>query len=204
MSAQEAILSRLKKTGHRLTPQRLMILAVIDEEGGHVGPDRVFERVKEQYPYIDIATVYRTLHLLKKQSKPVPQHRKRVKRDIFASPADFQRLHRDFAGAGEEQKHEEPEEQAQLHCDMGYVPADGGPNQIGNVEDGPVEPDNVQAAAQYVGTPQSVHSASASDGRAAGEDGGDVIMYTPIAPTRTEAQLAMRASRRTKSKERPP
>ncbi|PZC48135.1 MAG: Fur family transcriptional regulator, ferric uptake regulator [Chloroflexi bacterium] len=66
MSAQEAILSRLKKTGHRLTPQRLMILAVIDEEGGHVGPDRVFERVKEQYPYIDIATVYRTLHLLKK------------------------------------------------------------------------------------------------------------------------------------------
>ena len=61
MSAQEAILSRLKKTGHRLTPQRLMILAVIDEEGGHVGPDRVFERVKEQYPYIDIATVRQTL-----------------------------------------------------------------------------------------------------------------------------------------------
>ena len=66
MAAQDDILSSLKRTGRRVTPQRLMILAVIDEEGGHVGPDRVFERVKEQYPYIDIATVYRTLHLLKK------------------------------------------------------------------------------------------------------------------------------------------
>ena len=39
----------------------------------------------------------KTLHLLKKQSKAVPQSRKRVKRDIFASPLDFQRLHPDFA-----------------------------------------------------------------------------------------------------------
>ena len=38
----------------------------------------------------------KTLHLLKKQSKAVPQSRKRVKRDIFASPIDFQRLHPDF------------------------------------------------------------------------------------------------------------
>ncbi len=81
----------------------------------------------------------RTLHLLKKQSKAVPQNRKRVKRDIFASPLDFQRLHPDFA---EEQKDEEPEMQVELHRDLGYVPADGGPNVIGNVEDGPVQPDH--------------------------------------------------------------
>ena len=31
----------------------------------------------------------KTLHLLKKQAKPVPQSRKRVKRDIFASPLEF-------------------------------------------------------------------------------------------------------------------
>ena len=35
--------------------------------------------------------------------------------------------------------------EVELHHDMGYMPADGGPNQIGNVEDGPVLPDNVQA-----------------------------------------------------------
>ena len=31
---------------------------------------------------------------------------------------------------------------------LGYVPADGGPNQIGNMEDGLVLPDNVQAQAE--------------------------------------------------------
>ncbi len=89
----------------------------------------------------------RTLHLLKKQSKAVPQSRKRVKRDIFASPHDFQRRHPDLA---EEQKDEEPEEllaargQTASQGSLGFVPADGGPNQIANVEDGPVLPDNVQ------------------------------------------------------------
>ena len=81
----------------------------------------------------------KTLHLLKKASKAVPQNRKRVKRDIFASPLEFQRLHPDFAEVGEEQKGEEPEMQVELHRNLGYVPADGGPNIIGNVEDGPVE-----------------------------------------------------------------
>ena len=96
----------------------------------------------------------RTLHLLKKQSKPVPQSRKRVKRDIFASPLEFQRRHADF----EEQKDEEPEMEVDAqfnpigHAEdgpnLGYVPAGGGPNQIGNAEDGPVLPDNVQAHQQ--------------------------------------------------------
>ena len=70
----------------------------------------------------------------------MPQNRKRVKRDIFASPLDFQRRHADF----EEQKDEEPEMQAEQRPNLGFVPADGGPNQIANVEDGPVLPDNVQ------------------------------------------------------------
>ena len=69
--------------------------------------------------------------------------RKRVKRDIYASPLDFQRLHPDF----EEQKAEEAEMQleVELRRDLGYVPAAGWPNQIGNAEDGPVVPDNVEA-----------------------------------------------------------
>ena len=83
----------------------------------------------------------RTLHLLKKQAKPVPQNRKRIKRDIFCTPLEFQRRHADF----EEQKDEQPEMEVELHHNMGYVPADGGPNQIANVEDGPVLPDNVHA-----------------------------------------------------------
>ena len=130
----------------------------------------------------------KTLHLLKKQAKPVPQNRKRVQRDIYASPLDFQRLHPDF----EEQKHE-PEVQVELRRDLGYVPVEGGPNQIGNMEDGPVMPDNVEAE-RYPGTPPPI---SHPDG------GGDEIMYVPVTPKRTEAQIARMASRRGKSKERP-
>ena len=110
--------------------------------------------------------------------------RKRVKRDIYASPLDFQRLHPDF----EEQKHE-PEVQVELHRGLGYVPAGGGPNQIGNAEDGPVVPDNVEAEHQ----PPISHP----------DGGGDEIMYMPVTPKRTEAQVARMASRRGKSKERP-
>ena len=81
--------------------------------------------------------------------------------------------------------------EVELRRDLGYVPAEGGPNQIGNAEDGPVVPDNV-AAEQYPGTP------SYPDG------GGDEVMYVPVTPRRTEAQVARMASRRGKSKERPP
>ena len=84
----------------------------------------------------------KTLHLLKKASKAVPQNRKRVKRDIFASPLDFQRRHPDFA---EEQKDEEQEMQGDPRLSLGHGPADGGPNVIGNLEDGPVVPDKAQA-----------------------------------------------------------
>ena len=122
----------------------------------------------------------------------MPQNRKRLKRDIFASPLDFQRRHPDFA---EEQKHEEPEMQVDLHPNLGYVPADGGPNVIGNAEDGPVLPDKAQAdqvREQPLGTPMY------PDG------GGNEMMFMPISPTRTAAQIARMASRRTKSKERPP
>ena len=34
----------------------------------------------------------KTLHLLKENSKPVPQARKRMKREVFGTPADFARL----------------------------------------------------------------------------------------------------------------
>ena len=36
------------------------------------------------------------------------------------------------------------------------------------------------------------------------DGGGNEMMFRPITPKRTEAQLALRAARRTKSKERPP
>ena len=66
MSRHEDVLQRLRAHGLRLTPQRLIILSAIAEGEGHMNVDEVYRRAKEAYPYMDIATVYRTVHLFKK------------------------------------------------------------------------------------------------------------------------------------------
>ena len=61
---QEAI-ETLRRKGYRLTPQRVLVLSIVAEGAGHMGVDDVFQQAKAAYPYMDIATVYRTLHLYK-------------------------------------------------------------------------------------------------------------------------------------------
>ncbi len=65
MLTHEQIIETLRLKGHRLTPQRIMVLSIIASGDGHMGVDEVFRRAKNAYPYMDIATVYRTLHLFK-------------------------------------------------------------------------------------------------------------------------------------------
>ena len=65
MSKHTQVMEDLRHKGYRLTPQRLLILSIIAEGNSHMGVEDVFNRAKESYPYLDIATVYRTLHLFK-------------------------------------------------------------------------------------------------------------------------------------------
>lgn len=65
MSCEQANAETLKKSGQRLTPQRLMILTAVRHAGAHVTASDVLAQVKESYPYIDISTVYRNLGALK-------------------------------------------------------------------------------------------------------------------------------------------
>lgn len=65
MVSQEQAIETLRRQGLRLTPQRLIVLSIISGGDAHMGVDEVFQRAKEAYPYMDIATVYRTLHLFK-------------------------------------------------------------------------------------------------------------------------------------------
>src|SRR5258708_34991867 len=55
----------LRKRGYRLTPQRYMILSVIQEADGHLRIDQTAERVQRRNPYVSLSTIYRTLELLK-------------------------------------------------------------------------------------------------------------------------------------------
>lgn len=47
--------------GHKLTPQRQIILDTLCEMGGHVTVAELYERVHGRYPAIDRSTVYRAL-----------------------------------------------------------------------------------------------------------------------------------------------
>ncbi len=65
MSCQTHTVQTLKDAGHRLTPQRLLILSAVRHSRGHITAGEILDAVKQSYPYIDTSTVYRTLDMLK-------------------------------------------------------------------------------------------------------------------------------------------
>ncbi len=54
----------LHKRGYRLTPQRYLVLSVIQEANGHISLDQIAERVQQINPRVSLSTIYRTLELL--------------------------------------------------------------------------------------------------------------------------------------------
>ena len=54
----------LRASGFRLTPQRLAILQVLHEAGGHLSAADIFSRAGQKVPGMTEATVYRTLDFL--------------------------------------------------------------------------------------------------------------------------------------------
>lgn len=65
MSHEFEAAQALRESGHRLTPQRLMILSALRHSGAHMSAAEILGRVKESYPFVDPSTVYRTLAVLK-------------------------------------------------------------------------------------------------------------------------------------------
>jgi Fe2+ or Zn2+ uptake regulation protein len=55
----------LRKRGYRLTPQRFLIMSVIQEAQEHLSVEQITERVQQRNPYVSLSTVYRTLELLR-------------------------------------------------------------------------------------------------------------------------------------------
>ncbi len=53
----------LKKEGHKLTPQRLMIWHIL-QAGRHLSAEDIHQEIEKKFPGIDLTTVYRTLELL--------------------------------------------------------------------------------------------------------------------------------------------
>lgn len=59
------LLEFLRSRGNRLTPQRVAILRAIVENDNHPSADDVYAAIRKEFPTTSLATVYKTITLLK-------------------------------------------------------------------------------------------------------------------------------------------
>jgi Fur family peroxide stress response transcriptional regulator len=59
------MIHKLKKHGFRVTPQRLAVLKILAASLGHPNVEMIFEHVKKDFPTTSLATIYKTVNLLR-------------------------------------------------------------------------------------------------------------------------------------------
>lgn len=59
-----SLLTVLRERGYRLTPQRQLIVELLESATGHITPEEVYQQVNRRFPNVNRSTVYRTLELL--------------------------------------------------------------------------------------------------------------------------------------------
>lgn len=65
----QVMLDKLKKRGCRLTSHRLALLRLLALSDGHPNAAQLYEELQTQFPTISLATVYKTLALLKEEGE---------------------------------------------------------------------------------------------------------------------------------------
>jgi Fur family peroxide stress response transcriptional regulator len=65
----DEMITRLKERGHRLTPQRMAVLKILAADEGHPSVEQIYERVKADFPMTSLATIYKTVTLLKEMGE---------------------------------------------------------------------------------------------------------------------------------------
>ncbi len=65
----EQIIKALRDRGYRLTPQRLAMLKIIAASLGHPDAEQIYERMQAGFPTTSLATIYKTLALLKEMGE---------------------------------------------------------------------------------------------------------------------------------------
>jgi Fur family transcriptional regulator, peroxide stress response regulator len=61
----ERMVSKLKDHEFRITPQRMAVLRVLAGSVGHPSAEMIHEAIRSEFPTTSLATVYKTVHLLK-------------------------------------------------------------------------------------------------------------------------------------------
>jgi Fur family peroxide stress response transcriptional regulator len=65
----DEMITSLKEQGHRLTPQRMAVLKILATSEGHPSVEQIYERVKVDFPMTSLATIYKTVTLLKEMGE---------------------------------------------------------------------------------------------------------------------------------------
>ena len=63
------ILTQIRHQGLRITPQRILILRILAQSKDHPTAEMIHQKVKEQFPSTSLATVYKTINLLKEMDE---------------------------------------------------------------------------------------------------------------------------------------
>ena len=61
----DSMLTKLREHKFRVTPQRIAVLKILALSDGHPSVEQIFEQVKKDFPTTSLATVYKTVTLLK-------------------------------------------------------------------------------------------------------------------------------------------
>ena len=59
------MIARLKEEGFRLTPQRVAVVKILASNEEHLSAEKIYERVRTEFPFTSLATIYKTVTLLK-------------------------------------------------------------------------------------------------------------------------------------------
>ena len=59
------MIEKLRDRNFRITPQRIAVLKILATSEGHPSVERIFDQVKKDFPTTSLATVYKTMVLLK-------------------------------------------------------------------------------------------------------------------------------------------
>jgi Fur family ferric uptake transcriptional regulator len=64
VETRRTMVDELSHQGYRLTPQRMMIVAAVENSDNHISAEDIYSQVVAKYPNVNVSTVYRTLELL--------------------------------------------------------------------------------------------------------------------------------------------
>lgn len=65
----QTILEKLRERNFRLTPQRLAVVRILATSLAHPSAEQIYTELRQEFPTLSLATVYKTAHLLKEMGE---------------------------------------------------------------------------------------------------------------------------------------